>query len=281
MEVIAFVGPSGTGKSHQALGVAYENGADAMIDDGLLIQGNRIIAGVSAKREANVLQATRRAIFMDPEHIRDVREGLAKINPQRLMVIATSEKMAEKICAALEIPQPVKTIRIEEVVSRDELALAKKMRNKEGKHVIPVPTIEVKRKFSGYWLESLEVFWGRKNKPGVPKIGEKTIIRPKFSYIGKLTISENAIAAVVSHVAGQVPGCRKVNRVDIKMQQDEVKIQAELTVVYGYRIPEVLQQVQAQVEKAVENFTGLAVSQFNVIAKEIALEKGERDELRR
>ena len=39
MEVVAFVGPSGTGKSHRAIGVAHNNNCDAIIDDGLLIKG--------------------------------------------------------------------------------------------------------------------------------------------------------------------------------------------------------------------------------------------------
>ena len=52
MDVIALVGPSGTGKSHRALMVARQNKADAIIDDGILIKDNKIIAGHSAKREA-------------------------------------------------------------------------------------------------------------------------------------------------------------------------------------------------------------------------------------
>ena len=31
MEVVAFVGPSGTGKSHRAIGVAHNNNCDAII----------------------------------------------------------------------------------------------------------------------------------------------------------------------------------------------------------------------------------------------------------
>lgn len=38
MDVIALVGPSGTGKSHRALMVARQNKADAIIDDGILIK---------------------------------------------------------------------------------------------------------------------------------------------------------------------------------------------------------------------------------------------------
>ena len=44
MEVVAFVGPSGTGKSHRAIGVAHNNNCDAIIDDGLLIKGTKILA---------------------------------------------------------------------------------------------------------------------------------------------------------------------------------------------------------------------------------------------
>ena len=37
MEVIAFVGGSGTGKSHRALVLAHENSVECIIDDGILI----------------------------------------------------------------------------------------------------------------------------------------------------------------------------------------------------------------------------------------------------
>ena len=35
MEVLALVGPSGTGKSHRALVVAHDYNVDAIIDDGI------------------------------------------------------------------------------------------------------------------------------------------------------------------------------------------------------------------------------------------------------
>ena len=49
VEVVAFIGPTGTGKSHRASKVAHDCGADVIIDDGLLIKYNKIIAGTSAK----------------------------------------------------------------------------------------------------------------------------------------------------------------------------------------------------------------------------------------
>ena len=63
MKVVAFVGPSGTGKSHRAIGIAHKNNCDAIIDDGLLIKGTKILAGTSAKNETNRIRRSR-ALFL-------------------------------------------------------------------------------------------------------------------------------------------------------------------------------------------------------------------------
>ena len=53
IRVCAFVGPSGTGKSYRAQMVAGENNIEFIIDDGLLIKGNAVVAGTSAKKSSN------------------------------------------------------------------------------------------------------------------------------------------------------------------------------------------------------------------------------------
>ena len=45
IRVCAFVGPSGTGKSYRAQMVAGANNINYIIDDGLLIKDNEVIAG--------------------------------------------------------------------------------------------------------------------------------------------------------------------------------------------------------------------------------------------
>ena len=81
MNVIALVGPSGTGKSHHALMVAHDNKADAIIDDGILIKDGRILAGHSAKKEKSKIMAVRRAIFILPGHAEEVRKLVAAAPP--------------------------------------------------------------------------------------------------------------------------------------------------------------------------------------------------------
>ncbi len=52
MEVYALVGKAGTGKSYRAMDVAHERDIDLVIDDGVLINGARKLAGKSAKKES-------------------------------------------------------------------------------------------------------------------------------------------------------------------------------------------------------------------------------------
>ena len=102
MKVVAFVGPSGTGKSHRAIGIAHKNNCDAIIDDGLLIKGTKILAGTSAKNETNRIQAVKRAIFTEEDHAEAVRQALAGNDVRRLLILATSDNLREKIVKRLE-----------------------------------------------------------------------------------------------------------------------------------------------------------------------------------
>lgn len=59
MKVFAFVGPSGSGKSYRATWVANEAGMECIIDDGLLIRGNELLSGYSAKKEPTKIGSIR------------------------------------------------------------------------------------------------------------------------------------------------------------------------------------------------------------------------------
>jgi len=272
MEVYALVGSTGTGKSHRAMIVAYENGIDTVIDDGLLIRDGFKIAGKSAKREATALQAVKRAIFIDPEHVQEVRQALEKENPARLLVLGTSVRMVEKITDALSLPRPCRIIKIEEVATEREIQLAQELRENHGMHVIPVPTIEVKRDFPGYLVDPLKYFFSKKNEAR-RKIGEKSIIRPKFSLIGKLIITEHAVSQISTYVAIQTPGITNVNKVLVDMQDEGATIRLELTAKYGRFLPDVAREVQKNVHKNLENLTGLIIYGVHIVFRSLEVVK--------
>ena len=53
IKVYAFVGPSGTGKSYRAQMVAASRGIEFIIDDGLLISGNELLARYFSQKSSN------------------------------------------------------------------------------------------------------------------------------------------------------------------------------------------------------------------------------------
>lgn len=268
MEVFALVGSTGTGKSHRAMLVAYENGIDTVIDDGLLVKDGLKLAGSSAKREATALQAVKRAIFLDPAHAQEVRQRLREENPARVLVLGTSVRMVNRIADALQIPRPSTIIDIKDVATNREIRLAQELRENHGMHVIPVPTIEVKKDFPGYLVDPLKYFFKKKNEPR-RKIGEKSIIRPKFSVIGKLIITEHAVAQIASYVGLQVAGVAQINKALVDMGEDGIKIRLEITVRFGCFIPKVALQVKTDIETSLEEFTGLNVNEVSVLVKSI------------
>ena len=117
MEVIFLVGPSGTGKSHMATNIAHDLEAQVIIDDGLLIQGNRILAGSSAKRQPTRIGAIKSALFMDDNQVQEIRIALSEIAPDKVLILGTSQEMAERIALRLGLPAPSKIINIEDVAS--------------------------------------------------------------------------------------------------------------------------------------------------------------------
>lgn len=270
MEVYALIGPSGTGKSHHAQAVAYKEGIDTILDDGLLIQGSRIVAGYSAKREPTKLQAVRRAIFMDPDHAADVKAKLAELQPNRLLVITTSKRMFERIAERLELPQPTKIISIEKVASPKQIARAQKARMREGKHVIPVPAIEVKRNLPGILVDPLKyVFPQTKGRP--LRRGEKSIVRPTFSYIGRLAIGEGALRTMARELTKSVPGVQRVLRIGVQEEKYDTKLDIDIAIDGLVYIPEVLSTVQRRVKQGMEEMTGLGVQEVNVTARTLVL----------
>ena len=195
MKAIALVGQSGTGKSHHAAIVAGKVGAKAIIDDGLLIISNKVAAGHSAKRESTKIASVRRALFYDKSHANEVIEALKKHNPENVLILGTSENMADRISQALELGKISRYIHIEEVSSPEDIAKAQTLRNTQGKHIIPVPTFEIKKDFSGYFLHPLRLF--RRIHGKREEIADKTVVRPTYSYMGDYTISDNTIIQMV------------------------------------------------------------------------------------
>ena len=179
-KTFALVGKSGTGKSHRAKAVAEKYYIDLIIDDGLLIKNDRILAGFSAKQDETTISAVRTAVFDTAVHRTDVINAIQEENYPRILILGTSEKMVNKIALRLRLPKPVKYIHIEDIASEDEIALAQKVRYDEGKHIIPVSAIEITRRYPNIAYRSSKSTEILASRNTVTE-GEKTVVTPVFS----------------------------------------------------------------------------------------------------
>lgn len=181
-QTLALVGKSGTGKSHKAQAVAQRFGVDLIIDDGLLIRGQSIIAGRSAKREKGILSAIKTAVFAHPDQIAEVKKALTLQPYGRILVIGTSVKMIMRIARTLDLLPIHRIINIEQVSTQQEIESALRVRAEQGKHIIPVPAVVVKRNYPHIFFESVKTLLkGRKGiRRTEEKVVEKTVVRPEY-----------------------------------------------------------------------------------------------------
>ena len=271
--VVAFIGPSGTGKSTRAIRVARQNKIAYLIDDGLLIHGSRIVAGTSAKRAASKLDSVRQALFADETRALIMRRALAAHQPAALMILGTSDGMLEKICDNLWLNPPSMLIRIEDVSTDEEMRQAKQTRISEGKHTIPVPSMEIKHEFSGYFADPISRLRRRRDRDrGVAPVvndTERTVVRPTFSCLGSYSISDEALRMMIEIILRRIRGVAGL--VDCKISKEiyGVVISMELALGYGFNAQHVLQEVQERVSHQVEEYTSINVMVVNVKARRV------------
>ena len=272
IKVYAFVGPSGTGKSYRAQMVASKFDIDYIIDDGILVEDNEIVAGNSAKKAPTKIETVKRALFIDNSQKKEMQKAIRKHKPKSILILGTSDSMVEEIAKNLDLPPITKTIYITEVATEEEINSAKRIRTIEGKHVIPVPTFEIKKDFSGYLLDPLQIFKtnGFGNKP---YISEKSIIRPTFNYIGNFTISDTVFRQIVDYLAEKNDAITEILRVRVNNSEEGPTIYIEAEVKYGINILSALNDFKEKCIKEIERLTSMNVKSIRIIAKKITLPK--------
>ena len=272
IKVYAFVGPSGTGKSYRAQMVASEKGINFIIDDGLLIKDNEVVAGESAKKAPTKIATVKHALFLEEEEKNAVEKALKRYKPSKILILGTSDGMVQKIASNLDLPPISETIYINDVATEEEMQTARHIRVTEGKHVIPVPTFELKKDFSGFLLDPLQIFKS-KGAGQKPYISEKTIIRPTFSYLGNFTISDTVFRQIIEYLAEKMPEIYKVVRTRVTSTDAGPSIYMEVIVMYGSNIQEVLKEFKQKAKREIENLTAMNVESLEVVAKSLHVEQ--------
>lgn len=273
INVYALVGSSGTGKSFRAKLIAQKYSIDAIIDDGLLIQNDKIIAGHSAKREKTFLGAVRVAVFDDKQHRDEIAKALSRLKIKKILILGTSEKMTNKIAIRLQLPAPSKFIHIEDIATKEEIEAAIRSRQVEGKHVIPVPSLEIKRNYPKIFYNAIRVHL-QKNKNVITgnntKVFEKSVVRPEFSKKGRISISEAALTQMTMHCVNEFDENIKIKKLVIKTDAQGYRFILTIDVPFGTQLAGKIHNLQKYMIDSIERYTGILIEEVSIIIDKIS-----------
>ena len=218
--------------------------------------------------------AVRVALFDDKEHRDEIARALKKAHIKKILILGTSEKMVLKIAMRLQLPQPQKIIRIEDIATREEIEKAIKSRQVEGKHVIPVPSIEIKRNYPQIFSNSIKVFF-RKNKlfakknQNDGKLFEKSIVQPEFSKKGRIEISEAALTQMVMHCVSECDEAVRVKKMTIKTDSRGYRIIILIDVPFGTQLTGKIHKLQQYIIDKIESYTGILIEEVSIVIDKI------------
>lgn len=268
MKVYGLSGKSGTGKSFQAINLCRNRGIEAIIDDGLFIMGNAIMAGISAKRQNTIIGAIKTALFLEDNHQEAVTARISELKPDSILVLGTSDEMVRRIAARLELPAIGEIIHIDDITSEEERALARKQRDELGKHVVPVPMPQIKRQFSGYFIDPLRIFkeWGKDRG----SFTEKTVVRPTYSYLGAYTVAESALFDIIKCIGNKYEAIVEISRFYTQKNSRGVIIKLTLVLHLHEDIVKTINAFQRELTEELERMTAFNIEGVDVVVKDFA-----------
>lgn len=262
VRVTALIGRSGTGKSFRAQLIATRHGMDLIIDDGLLIRNQKILGGRSAKGANNALAAVKTAVFHDPRAAQGARRRIAAMRPRRVLVLGTSAKMVQLITRRLGLPAPHKYLHIEEIASRAEIDAARAARESEGKHIIPVPPVEVRRDYAHMAIDAIRIFWQRGVLRKKGMVFEKTEVLGESR--GAVSVSEAALTQMVTHCLHEHDPSLRLARVIVSKSTGAWALEVIVDVPSGVAAGPGLHDLRELIMSSLQRYAGLVLSQVDV-----------------
>ena len=121
--------------------------------------------------------------------------------------------------------------------------------------------------------------------------GNTYTIRENVSNIGEVRVADEVVAIIAGLAATEVEGVASMagnitnelvgklgmknlsKGVKVDVLENVVCVNLNLNLEYGYSIPETCKKVQEKVKTAIENMTGLEVSDVNISIAGVALEE--------
>jgi hypothetical protein len=230
------------------------------------------------------MAAVKAALFDEKSHRDEVARKFQTEKIHRVLILGTSEKMVNKIAARLQLPVPVKIIKIEDIASQEEIEKAIRTRKIEGKHVIPVPSIEVKRSYPNIFYDAIRVLQRKRRTTGIspagaelspagigpiPRVLEKSLVRPEYSKRGKVIMTEAALSQMVIHCVDEYNSEIRIKKIVIKDKEVGYQLAITIDVPYGTQLGGNIHELQQHIIDDIERYTNILIEEVNIIIDKI------------
>lgn len=122
----------------------------------------------------------------------------------------------------------------------------------------------------------------------------------KVDETNNIQISDDVIAVIAGMAVSEVPGVAEMaggfaggisevlsgkknmaKGIKVDLQGKDVKIDVNIIVEYGTRIPDVAFEIQKRVKKSIENMTGLTATEVNVHVQGVITEQDKKEEAKK
>ena len=105
---------------------------------------------------------------------------------------------------------------------------------------------------------------------------DKSIVRPKFSYYGKLVIGDGAIEQLARYVAEKESGVVKASVSQISNHENPIEktiqIRVQLSAKHGILLVPLCKVVRDNVKQEIEHMTGMTVQKVDVSIKNLVVD---------
>ena len=127
--------------------------------------------------------------------------------------------------------------------------------------------------FTGYFADLPYNIFSKQRRE--KKDADRSIVRPAFSFYGKLLIADTAIESIIEIIANKMLGVDKVTDVKIRRRTDSkgITISLEVVLFYGVQIFTITRQLQAKIKEKVEYMTAMQVKNVNVSIRSLSVKK--------
>ncbi|MGD9950893.1 MAG: hypothetical protein AB7U29_20880, partial [Desulfobulbus sp.] len=199
----------------------------------------------------------------------------------KILILGTSEKMVTRLAEMLELPPITQIIKIEEIASQKDIENALKSRFEEGKHVIPVPAIEVKRDYAQILSDTIRIFFkGGNDKDGVKKsrFFEKSVVQPQYhekGVGGSVTISEAALTQMILHCIDEQDAEILVRKIKVKLGRSGYGIDLFIDVPFGKTLSGELHELRNYILENIQRYTGIMIDHLEISIDNISQRKKE------